>query len=102
MHAVFKIFIGLAAALLLLAGFIMAWPMTASRLIYPMVEAYAIDDFVGITANGQVKPDLFAIEATSIPTEPVVIAANRFLETLTPEQRSRATFPVDDKEWQQG
>lgn len=92
---------GIVIALFLLAVFISNWPMAASRIIYPLVEAYAIDDFVGITADGTIEPDLFSIQATGVSTQPVVDAANAFIATLSEEQRSRALFPVDDREWQQ-
>ncbi|MGH9662886.1 MAG: DUF3500 domain-containing protein [Bryobacteraceae bacterium] len=55
--------------------------------------------FKGITANGTVEPDLFGIHSTGVSTAPVRNAAGRFLASLTPEQRGRTMFAVDDPEW---
>jgi len=57
------------------------------------------DPFKGITANGAVEQGLFGIHSTGVSTEPVRTAAERFLASLTAEQRGRAMFPVDDPEW---
>ena len=55
--------------------------------------------YKGITANGEVAPGLFPIQATGVSTEPVRQAAERFLSSLTAEQRARTTFPIDAPEW---
>ncbi len=55
--------------------------------------------YKGITTNGSIIPDLFPIRSTGVTTAPVVAAAGKFLDSLTPEQRAKATFPVDDIEW---
>jgi hypothetical protein len=57
------------------------------------------DSFKGITQAGSVEPGLFAVRATGISTEPVRKAAEALLAALTPEQRAKSTFPVDDPEW---
>jgi hypothetical protein len=57
------------------------------------------EPFKGITANGTIEPGLFPIHSTGVSTEPVRNAAERFLSSLTAEQRARALFPVDDPEW---
>ena len=57
------------------------------------------EPFNGITTNGTVQPGLFSIQSTGVSTEPVVKAAAAFLAALTPEQRARTKFPVDDDEW---
>jgi len=63
-------------------------------------EAVALaEPFVGITTDGNVQPGLFHIRATGVTTEPVKKAAVAFLAALTPEQRAKTTFPVDDSEW---
>ncbi|MGH9318403.1 MAG: DUF3500 domain-containing protein [Vicinamibacteria bacterium] len=61
-------------------------------------EALA-EPFRGVTTDGTVVPDLFPIRATGVSTAPVVQAAERFLASLTEEQRSRTEYPVDDVEW---
>jgi hypothetical protein len=57
------------------------------------------EPFKGITTNGTVKPDLFAIKSTGVSTEPVRKAADAFLASLTGELRTRTKFALDDDEW---
>ena len=60
----------------------------------------ALDEpFKGITTDGSVIPGLFPIRSTGVTTEPVRLAAEAFLESLSAEQRTVTTFPVDDNEW---
>ncbi len=42
---------------------------------------------------------LFPIKSTGVSTEPVRKAATAFLAALTPDQRQRTAFGVDDPEW---
>jgi hypothetical protein len=55
--------------------------------------------FRGITTAGVAEPGLFPLRSTGVSTEPVRLAAVRWLGLLTPEQRAKSTFPVDDPEW---
>lgn len=57
------------------------------------------EPFKGITTNGEITPGLFPIQATRVSTEPVRNAAERFLTSLTTEQRAKTMFGVDDPEW---
>ena len=57
------------------------------------------EDFLGITSNGSVSPNLFKIESTGVSTEPVRIAALKFLSSLNPEQKEGTQYDVDDPEW---
>ena len=57
------------------------------------------EPFKGITANGEITPGLFPIQSTRVSTEPVRNAAERFLASLTTEQRAKTLFPIDDPEW---
>src|SRR5713226_8447739 len=57
------------------------------------------EPFKGITTSGNVTPGLFEIRSTGVSTEPVRQAAESFLAGLTPEQRAKTMFPVDDPEW---
>jgi len=57
------------------------------------------EPFKGITTNGRIEKDLFAIRSTGVSTEPVRKAADAFLAALTPEQRGKTLFAVDDPEW---
>ena len=57
------------------------------------------DPFKGITATGAVEPGLFGIHSTGVSTASVRTAAERFLASLTNQQRARTMFAVDDPEW---
>jgi hypothetical protein len=57
------------------------------------------EPFVGVTTNGTVEPGLYRVVSTGVSTRPVVDAASAFLAALSPEQRSRTAFAVDDPEW---
>jgi hypothetical protein len=60
----------------------------------PLDESYK-----GVTTNGTVMPGLFAIRSSGVSTAPVRSAAAAFLASLSPEQRAKTAFPVDDLEW---
>jgi hypothetical protein len=55
--------------------------------------------FAGITTKGTPIPGLFTIRSTGVSTEPVRAAAAHLLEALTPAQRTKTMFAVDDPEW---
>lgn len=57
------------------------------------------EPFRGITRNGSVESGLYSIQSSGVSTEPVRVAAVAFLAALTPEQREKTMFPVDDPEW---
>ena len=57
------------------------------------------DPFKGITSSGTAESNLFGIHATGVSTEPVRVAAERFLASLTAPQRERTMFAIDDPEW---
>ena len=57
------------------------------------------EQFKGITKDGQIIPGLFPIHSTGVSTEPMRQAATAFLASLSPEQRAKTVFPVDDDEW---
>jgi hypothetical protein len=57
------------------------------------------DPFLGITTDGKLKPGLFEIKSTGVSTAPVRKAAEAFLAALTPEQRAKTKFPLEDPEW---
>lgn len=56
------------------------------------------EPFVGITAEGKPVPGLFPVRGTGVSTQPLLMAADAYLEALTPEQRAGAVFSVDDAE----
>lgn len=57
------------------------------------------EPFKGVTTNGDVVSGLFPTRSTGVSTEPVRTSADAFLATLTPEQRTKTIFSVDDPEW---
>jgi predicted nuclease of restriction endonuclease-like (RecB) superfamily len=57
------------------------------------------EPYKGVTASGTVTPGLFPIRSTGVSTAPVRTAAVDFLGSLSPEQRAKTAFPVDDLEW---
>ncbi len=57
------------------------------------------EPFKGVTANGTVEPGYFCIHSTGVSTAPVRTAAERFLTSLTKDQRDRTMFAIDDPEW---
>jgi hypothetical protein len=61
-------------------------------------DATLTEPYRGISA-GAPERNLFPIRATGVSTEPVRRAAQAFLAALTPEQRTRTTYGVDDLEW---
>jgi hypothetical protein len=71
-----------------------AGPGPAAREAAAMAEP-----FRGITTRGTVESGLFKVKSTGVSTEPARQAALAFLGALTPEQRAKTKFPVDDPEW---
>ena len=55
--------------------------------------------FVGITTDGQVRPDLFSLQEHDAPTVAIVGAVRDLLRRLSPEQRRAMGFPVDSNLW---
>lgn len=53
----------------------------------------------GVVSGGKIETGLFPLRSTGVSTAPVRQAAAAFLTALTPEQRARSTFAVDDVEW---
>lgn len=78
-------------------------PLTLTSLAGPVREARLDEPFAepfrGIVLGGALQQGLFPIRSTGVSTAPIVEAADTLLTTFTPEQRDRATFPVDSDEW---
>jgi hypothetical protein len=80
-------------------GVAMAVALCASTVVDTQRPDPLAEPFTGVTAKGVIEPGLFPIRATGVSTGPVRDAATRFLASLTGDQRSRTTYPVDDTEW---
>lgn len=62
-------------------------------------QTIAYDDFVGVTTDGTVLGDLYAVHSTGVSTVPVVRAARAFLDALTDAQKAATLFDVDSDQW---
>ncbi|MFI6037249.1 DUF3500 domain-containing protein [Streptomyces sp. NPDC051315] len=62
-------------------------------------QTIAYDDFVGVTTDGQVVDDLYAIHSTGVSTTPVVRAAQAFVDALSDEQKAATLFDIDSDQW---
>ncbi len=67
---------------------------------FGQLESRALaEPFKGVTTNGTPLAGLYSVRSTGVSTEPVVHAATAFVASLTPEQRAKTQYPVDDDEW---
>ena len=57
------------------------------------------EPFKGVTTDGRIVTGLFGIKSSGVSTEPVRKAADAFLAALTPAQRGKTAFGIDDDEW---
>ncbi|MFF3343962.1 DUF3500 domain-containing protein [Streptomyces sp. NPDC002779] len=65
----------------------------------PGASAVAYDDFVGVTTDGTVQEDLYAIHSTGVSTDAIVKAAQAFLDGLSAKEKRSAQYDVQDDEW---
>ncbi len=61
------------------------------------VVSYA--DFKGLTTDGNVLPDLYAVHSTGVSTAKVVAAGTAFVATLTDGQKKETLYDVDADQW---
>lgn len=74
--------------------------LLAVKRRFAMMEIKALaEPFKGIATSQGITPGLFPIRSTGVSTEPIRKAAESFLGALTPEQKIRTVFAVDDPEW---
>lgn len=57
------------------------------------------EPFKGVTTNGEIRTDLYPIQPTGVSTEAIRQAATAFVDALTPHQRQKALFKLDDVKW---
>jgi hypothetical protein len=88
-----------AAAALLLSWVAFAQSDRATQMSRAAEKTGLAEDFKGITTHGEPVRGLFQLRSTGVSTEPVRIAAEKFLAALTDEQRRKTMFAVDDPEW---
>jgi hypothetical protein len=76
-----------------------------SQLSQPLQDLFASwrhalkDGFKGLTASGEVVPDLFPLRATGASTQPLIAAVKEFMSSLDGEQRAAVSFPVHSEIW---
>ena len=88
---------GLAGVALMTAA---AWAQNSLQQRSIAAEKSGLaEPFKGVTAAGEIVPHLYGIRSTGVSTAGVTKAASAFLASLSPEQRARTAFGVDDDEW---
>ena len=88
---------GLAGVALMTAA---AWAQNSLQQRSIAAEKSGLaEPFKGVTAAGEIVPNLYGIRSTGVSTAGVTKAASAFLASLSPEQRARTAFGVDDDEW---
>src|SRR5579864_3737529 len=55
--------------------------------------------FRGLTADGQLIPNLFSVKSTGVSTRPLVEAAHAFLASLSEAEQRKTQFDINAKEW---
>ncbi len=68
------------------------------RVIARHENAHA-EPFLGVTTDGQVEKGLYSLTPTGLTLDPVITAAQLFLDELSNEERSVACFPIDAPQW---
>ena len=63
--------------------------------VFGAVEPASKQPFRGVTTDGSVIADLYALADTGLSPARMVAAAQAFLAGLAPEQRAAATYPMD-------
>ncbi len=77
-------------------------PAQASSFLQRSLDAEArglADPFRGMTSTGTVRTGLFPLRSTGVSTAPVREAASAFIAALSPTQRGKTVYEVDDPEW---
>ncbi|MFZ0524031.1 MAG: DUF3500 domain-containing protein [Xanthobacteraceae bacterium] len=76
-----------------------------STLSQPLQDLFASwrealkHEFKGLSANGEVEPNLFPLRAPGTSTRPLLAAVTEFLASLDDKRRAAVTFPVDSAVW---
>ncbi|MFF0501846.1 DUF3500 domain-containing protein [Nocardia aobensis] len=65
----------------------------------PQVEENAAKPFVGVTTDGRPIKGLFGLSDEGFESGPATRAARAYLDTLSHDQRKRATSPIDSIDW---
>ncbi len=87
------------AALLCVAGYAQSQAERFAQMSRSFEAKGLKEPFRGIATKAGIEKGLFTIKSTGVSTEATRKAAEAFLGALTPEQRAKSTFAVDDDEW---
>ncbi|HEX2861250.1 MAG TPA: DUF3500 domain-containing protein [Lacunisphaera sp.] len=74
-------------------------PDQVTRAFAEREAAAVAEPYVGVIAPDGRQAGLFPLRVTGVQTEGLVGAAQAFLDCLTPAQKARTAFPVEDDEW---
>ncbi|MCP9237342.1 DUF3500 domain-containing protein [Lewinella sp. JB7] len=74
-------------------------PLLVLRADSKQEQAALGEAFVGVTNDGSVVTDLYALQTTGVSTAPLVEAVKKFRAALTDKQRAASSFPLEDDEW---
>lgn len=67
---------------------------------FAKMEASALKEpYRGIFTDEGPMDQLFGIRSTGVSTQPIIDSAIKFLNQLSPAQKKRTTFDIDDREW---
>ncbi len=87
----------------LIAIVLTAWlaspPGTVAQQDIAQQDDRLAEPFYGISTDGELDPGFFPVRATGVSTAPIVQAAKAYLNTLSPGQKARTMFDLDDEEW---
>ena len=71
-----------------------------TKLRFAKMEEDALKEtFTGVLTDKGKTNDLFPIHSTGVSTVPIQQSAEKFLNSLTPFQKDRTTFDIDNEEW---
>jgi len=71
-----------------------------SKERFARVQLEALSEpFVGIRTSDGIQEGLYSVESTGVSTEPVVDAAQAFVDSLSKTQQIHSIFSVTDPEW---
>lgn len=56
-------------------------------------------DFVGLRSTQGIEANLFTIEQTGVSTQPIMAAANNFINSLSAQQKNDVMFGIQADEW---
>jgi hypothetical protein len=74
----------------------------ADSRVRPLFQTWADSletPFYGVTTDGVKAEDLYTLQDQGAPTAAAVIAANRFLDVLTADEKLRALHDLQSEDW---